>query len=153
MVQTSSIQEFHRLNHADLIRFLQYKGIFDYDIQQDLCQSFYLRLQTHACLDTFDPLKGSFDSYICKILSNLIADYYSQEIQARPLQESDGVTETDEVLARIRDFRSWIERRGGRQSNNLLRCLRARIRGDRLNESSRSTYYRYLQQYQTKELL
>lgn len=147
MLVTTSIEVFHNSNHMDLVRFLKYKGIHAPERIQDITQAFYLRLQEYDCLAKYNAALGTFEAYTIRILSNTMSDYFNDEPPAGQISELDGAREPSLVAERISDFRSWIIKHGGKQSDNLLSCLRARIRGDELNESMRCTYYRYLKEY------
>ena len=151
MVVTLSIEEFHSHNHLDLIRFLHFKNIYNPQIIEDITQAFYLRLSERPVLAQFDPARGTFEAYIMRCLSNVMSDYFNADPVTIGLSEIDGCRETSDVAGRILDFKSWIEKHAGKASDKMLECLQARIRGDELSESLRTTYYRYLKIYLTQE--
>lgn len=70
MVRVKSVDEFARHNEGDLRRYMSYKtGIRDSDIIRDTIQEFYVKLIETRALDTYDPARGTFKTYIMTLFS------------------------------------------------------------------------------------
>jgi len=70
MVRVTNVDEFARKNEGDLWRYMAYKtGIRDADIIQDTVQEFYVKLIETRALDTYDPSRGTFKTYIMTLFS------------------------------------------------------------------------------------
>lgn len=143
MTPCTDLAEFYRLNNSDLIRILYWKGISDPEHIKDVCQSFYYRVARLHILERYDPALGPFESFILSVIQNVIID--SAEETTFPEQESE--TPLHEIYGRIREFRGWLRKHAGRQSEPLLKELEARVKGKDLKESSRSTYFRYVRRF------
>lgn len=151
MTETRSLEEFESLNHQDLVRYLRYKGVTDTETINDITQSYYVRLQVYNCLDKYDSAIGTYDAYMIRILNNTMSDHFNDAQQHINYQFDINLctqpTSSSDAYNRINDFKSWIIKYGGKQSKRLLMCLESRIKGDNLNESMRTTYYRYMREY------
>lgn len=70
MIRVTNVDEFARKNEGDLWRYMTYKtGIRDADIIQDTVQEFYVKLIETRALDTYDPSRGTFKTYIMTLFS------------------------------------------------------------------------------------
>jgi len=68
-----SVDEFARRNSDDLKKFMIYKtGIHDTDLIRDTIQEFFVKLIESRALETYDPAKGTFKTYIMNLFCWLL---------------------------------------------------------------------------------
>jgi len=68
MVVVKTVKEFFLKNDQQLKKFMQYKtGIYDTNLINETVQEFYIKLIQSNALESYDPEKNSFDTYILNL--------------------------------------------------------------------------------------
>ncbi len=77
-----------------IYRFLFYR-VFQKEIAEDLTSKTFLKALEH--IDTFDPQKGQFSTWIFRIARNTLIDYWRREVPQVDIEEAWGLGEKDGV--------------------------------------------------------
>ncbi len=145
MTDTTCISEFYQFNNDDVVRIFSHK-IYNSESVPDLVQNFYVRLIDRSSLDKYDPQKGPYDSYVMMLIDHTISDSIPRRKDstcATILPEDN----FDEHKDKISDFRSWIDRYGGKHRAVLYRELQLRINGDCRDSPGRKLYAQHVRRF------
>jgi hypothetical protein len=79
-----TVRDFALKNSNDLERFMMFKtGIRDTDVIRDTIQDFYVKLIETRALETYDPAKGAFKTYIMNLFCWLFPVLAKRNMRAR----------------------------------------------------------------------
>jgi len=74
MEVVKSVEEFAKKNEKELVAFMCSKtGIYDKQVIHDTIQDFYVKLIKSKALETYDPAKGAFATYMCNLFCWLLS--------------------------------------------------------------------------------
>jgi Sigma-70 region 2. len=133
MIFTQDLGDFVRYNHPDLVRFLASRGYRDPDAVHDITQDAYLSMAQYNSLESYDPRRGPFPSYVFTILNRALSKYVTAEAlqtHGEALENPDqaGACYQD-VVSRIKAFQAYVQRSGAPKLSEIQRQIRNRVEG------------------------
>jgi len=155
MTFTRDPDQFFRSNHHEILKLLRAKlgsHVAD-EVVEDHAMTFYHSMIKHKILAKYDPLKGSFEQYICTALYWPLHRGKRYDQKSRDLcEEIETADESaeieDEAWRRINEFKRWLIKYGHGQITSLMEHLQNRLDGnkDYLHPAS-STYNAIMSAY------